>query len=70
MILITHEASIAALADQHFKVERDGEVSRVLEVDKELRIREIARMLAGDPDDPEAEGLAHSLLGNSQTSGL
>ena len=70
VILITHEASIAALADQHFKVERDGEVSRVLEVDKELRIREIARMLAGDPDDPEAEGLAHSLLGNSQTSGL
>jgi DNA repair protein RecN (Recombination protein N) len=70
VIMITHEASIAALADQHFKVERDGENSRVVEIDRDLRVREIARMLAGDPDDPEAEGLARSLLENSQSPGL
>ncbi|NLO56349.1 MAG: AAA family ATPase [Thermovirga sp.] len=62
VILITHEASIASLADQHFRVERDGDVSRVLEVDGRQRERELARMLAGDPDDPEAAGLARSLL--------
>lgn len=62
VILITHEASIASLADQHFRVEREGDISRVLEVDGEQRVRELARMLAGDPDDPEATGLARSLL--------
>ena len=62
VILITHEASIASLADQHFRVERDGDVSRVLEVDGRQRERELARMLAGDPADPEAAGLARSLL--------
>lgn len=64
VILITHEASIAALADQHFKVERDGDISRILEVDHEQRICEIARMLAGNPHDPEAIRLARSLLEN------
>ena len=62
VILITHEASIASLADQHFRVERDGDVSRVLEVEGIQRERELARMLAGDPNDPEAGGLARSLL--------
>jgi DNA repair protein RecN (Recombination protein N) len=62
VILITHEASIASLADQHFRVERDGDISRVLEVEGKQRERELARMLAGDPDDPEAAGLARSLL--------
>jgi len=64
VILITHEASIAALADQHFKVEREGDISRVVEVDDQERVGEIARMLAGDPSAPEAIGLAGSLLQN------
>ncbi|MDO9507727.1 MAG: AAA family ATPase [Thermovirgaceae bacterium] len=64
VILITHEASIAALADQHFKVEREGDISRVLEVDLDQRVGEISRMLAGNPRDPEAIGLARSLLEN------
>jgi len=65
VLLITHEASIAALADQHFKVEREGDISRVMEVDHDSRVLEIARMLAGNPDDPEASRLASSLLGTS-----
>ncbi len=63
VLLITHEASIAALADQHFKVEREGDTSRVMEVDHDSRVLEISRMLAGNPDDPEASRLASSLLG-------
>lgn len=68
VILITHEASIAALADQHFKVEREGDISRVIEVDLQQRVAEIARMLAGDPADPEAIRLANSLLENRNKS--
>jgi len=64
VILVTHEASIAALAEQHFKVEREGDISRVVEVDFQQRVGEIARMLAGDPSDPEAIRLATSLLEN------
>lgn len=64
VILITHEASIAALADQHFKVEREGDISRVIEIDLQQRVGEIARMLAGDSSDPEAIRLATSLLEN------
>ena len=62
VILITHEASIATIADQHFKVEREGDISLVVEVDFQQRIGEIARMLAGDSSDPEAIRLATSLL--------
>jgi DNA repair protein RecN (Recombination protein N) len=62
-LLIIHEAFIAALADQHFKVEREGDTSRVMEVDHDSRVLEISRMLAGNPDDPEASRLASSLLG-------
>ncbi|HPJ48793.1 MAG TPA: AAA family ATPase, partial [Synergistales bacterium] len=70
VVLITHEASIASLADQHFRVEREGDNSQVLEVDGKQRVRELARMLAGDPDDPEATDLARSLLeGNRRETG-
>ncbi len=62
VILVTHEASIAALADQHFKVERTGDVTRVVEISGENRVVEIARMLAGDHEAPEALVHARSLV--------
>jgi DNA repair protein RecN (Recombination protein N) len=62
VILVTHEASIAALADQHFKVERTQDVTRVVEVSGEKRVVEIARMLAGDHEAPEALMHARSLV--------
>lgn len=63
VILVTHEASIAALADQHFKVERTKDVTSVVEVSGEERVVEIARMLAGDHEAPEAIVHARSLVG-------
>jgi DNA repair protein RecN (Recombination protein N) len=52
VLCITHLASIAARADNHFVVEKklDGErtVTRVSLLTGEARIREIARMLSGD----------------------
>jgi DNA repair protein RecN (Recombination protein N) len=57
VILVTHEATIAAMAEQHFVVRRDGDGTRVFEIDGEERVREIARMLAGSES---AEAMEHA----------
>ncbi len=63
-ILITHQATIAAMADQHFVVQRNGDDTEISEVAGEAREREIARMLSGDEDSKEALDHARALLGN------
>ncbi|MCL2684677.1 MAG: DNA recombination protein RecN, partial [Synergistaceae bacterium] len=60
-ILITHEATIASMADQHFHVTRKGNETEVYEITGEDRIREIARMLAGS-ESREAMEHAKALL--------
>lgn len=62
VILITHEATIAALAAQHFVVTREGDQTFVDEVEGETRVREIARMLSGDASSSEACTHARRLL--------
>lgn len=61
-ILITHEATIAAMADQHFLVKRDGDETIIAPIEMEARTREIARMLSGDETSREALEHARSLL--------
>jgi DNA repair protein RecN (Recombination protein N) len=61
-ILITHEAAIASMADQHFLVKRDGDETNILPIRDEDREKEIARMLAGDDNSHEALEHARSLL--------
>lgn len=68
VILVTHEAAIAALAQQHFIVEREGTRSRVVEITGERRVAEIARMLAGKGNSPEAINHARVLLQEHQPS--
>jgi len=60
-ILITHEATIAAMAEQHFLVRRKGDETEVHEITGEDRVREIARMLAGS-ESKEALDHAKALL--------
>ena len=60
-ILITHEATIAAMAAQHFLVTRRGDETEVYEITGENRVREIARMLAGS-ESREAIDHAKALL--------
>ena len=59
---ITHLASIAVRADNHYKVEKhvEGErtVTKVSRLDGDTRVREIARMLSGDAE--SAASLAHA----------
>lgn len=64
-ILITHEASIAAMADQHFVVRRFGDETKVEEISGAEREKEIARMLAGE-ESFEALEHARVLLANNQ----
>ena len=64
-ILITHEASIAAMADQHFVVRRLGDETKVEEISGAEREKEIARMLAGE-ESFEAIEHARVLLANNQ----
>jgi DNA repair protein RecN (Recombination protein N) len=61
VILITHEAAIAAMASQHFVVRRTGDETEVFEISGEERAREIARMLAGS-ESAEAMDHARALL--------
>ncbi len=61
-ILITHQATIAAMADQHFVVKRTGDDTEIAEVAGEAREREIARMLSGDEESKEALEHARALL--------
>ncbi len=68
VILITHEASIAALADCHYKVEREGGLSSVRLVTGEARVREIARMLSGDGGDEKALEHARTLLDGARAT--
>ncbi|MDR3254107.1 MAG: AAA family ATPase [Synergistaceae bacterium] len=61
IILVTHEATIAAMAVQHFVVRREGDRTDVFEIKGEERAREIARMLAGS-ESSEAMEHAKALL--------
>lgn len=66
-ILITHQATIAAMADQHLVVRRNGEDTEIREISGHEREREIARMLSGDENAPEALEHAKALLENNWT---
>lgn len=62
VLLVTHEAAIAALADQHYVVRREGNESLVSEIGGDERVGEIARMLAGNSQSHEARIHAEALL--------
>jgi len=64
--VVTHLARIAARASNHLLVEKgavDGTAVTVLRrLDGEERVREIARMLGGDPDSASSRDHARELL--------
>ncbi len=66
VLCITHLASIAARADNHYRVEKDvaeGRTStRLTRMDGRARAEEIARMLAGDPEEEASVAHATELL--------
>jgi DNA repair protein RecN (Recombination protein N) len=62
ILCITHLASMAVRADNHYKVEKqiEGErtVTRLVRLDQAGRVQEIARMLSGDSS--AASSLSHA----------
>ncbi len=66
VVVVTHLPQVAAWADSHFVVQKndDGAVSQsdVVKVSGELRVEEIARMLAGLEDSQSAREHAAELL--------
>ncbi|MGC2486835.1 MAG: AAA family ATPase [Acidimicrobiales bacterium] len=69
VLAITHLASVAARADHHFVIEKlvmaGTTTTSVREVSGDERVREVARMLAGDTVTEESRALATQLLENS-----
>lgn len=66
VIAVTHLASVAAKATHHFVIDKSVRggltSSQVRPVTGDERVREIARMLAGDDESGEAHALARRLL--------
>ncbi|MBQ6772789.1 MAG: AAA family ATPase [Synergistaceae bacterium] len=62
VILVTHEASIAALGDSHILIQRSESETFMKNISGNERVREIARMLSGSPDLNEALEHARILL--------
>ncbi|MEI4197629.1 DNA repair protein RecN [Roseovarius sp. E0-M6] len=66
VLVVTHSPQVAALADHHWRVEKetrdDETLSRVVPLAKAERVDEIARMLSGDRITDEARAAATSLM--------
>lgn len=73
VFVITHLPQIAARADHHLRVEKlqtDGRTAtRLTELAGEERVRELARMLGGDPDSAASLEHARELLGVAASAG-
>ncbi len=62
VVCVTHLPQVAAFADAHFVVERDGTSATARRLREEARVRELSRMLAGLPDSEAGQVAASELL--------
>lgn len=68
VLLVTHEATIASLADHHFLVKKTADCVEVKKLEKDDRVGEVARMLSGDSSLQEAREHAERLLDSTQST--
>jgi DNA repair protein RecN (Recombination protein N) len=61
-LVVTHLPQVAAFADRHFVVERDGASATVRQVEGEERLAELARMLGGMEESERGRLHAEELL--------
>jgi len=62
VLCVTHLASVAAFADQHWVIEREGTAASLRPVGGEERVAELSRMISGDPDSRSGRSAARELL--------
>jgi DNA repair protein RecN (Recombination protein N) len=53
---------VAARAERHFRITRSGDKTRVMLLDDEARVEEVARMLSGAVVTEEARAAARRLI--------
>ncbi len=62
VLCVTHLPQVAAHADCHYVVKRDGDKAEVVKVEGEDRLEELSRMLAGLPESTRGREAAAELL--------
>jgi DNA repair protein RecN (Recombination protein N) len=62
VLVVTHLPQIAAFADRHVVVRKDGGVATARAVEGDERVAELSRMLAGVPESDAAAAHAEELL--------
>jgi DNA repair protein RecN (Recombination protein N) len=62
VLCVTHLPQVAAFADQHFVIRREGTTVTVGPVDADQRLEELTRMLSGLPDSEQGRGHAEELI--------
>ncbi|MEX1126842.1 MAG: AAA family ATPase [Acidimicrobiia bacterium] len=62
VLCVTHLPQVAAHADCHYVVRRDGDRAEVVRVEGEDRLEELSRMLAGLPESTRGKDAAAELL--------
>jgi DNA repair protein RecN (Recombination protein N) len=60
--VISHQPQLTSMGDQHFLVYKDGEESKVKELDLNGKVQEIARIISGENVSNEAREFAKELL--------
>ena len=66
VLLVTHSPQVAARAAKHFRIAREKDATRVVELSSAERVEELARMLSGAQVTEEARGAARRLLAEAQ----
>lgn len=67
VLLVTHAPQVAARAERHFRIAREGDRTEVQLLSAEERIEELARMLSGAAVTEEARAAARRLLAEAQS---
>ncbi len=62
VLLVTHSPQVAARAARHFRISRVGDKTRIVTLEQDARIEEIARMLSGATVTEEARAAARRLV--------
>lgn len=62
VLLVTHSPQVAARAARHFRIVRARDKTRVIELDDDARLEEVARMLSGAEITEEARAAARRLI--------
>jgi DNA repair protein RecN (Recombination protein N) len=62
IFVVSHQPQLTSMGEQHFLVHKDGDESKVKELNFEERVCEIARIISGDSVSNEAKKFAKELL--------